>query len=94
MLLGRAFGQRLEPVGDVGHTMLHGPLLHTAGDTVGRLAVEALAAFDTVEQRVEAVGIEILAHLLAVEDQFSIILGGLACRNLGRNFLFLKGFLD
>ena len=94
MLLGRALGQRLEPVGDVGHAVLHGPLLHATGHAVGSLAVQGLATFDAVEQRVEAVRIEVLAHLLAVENQLSVILGGLACRDLGRNFLLFKGFLD
>ena len=40
MFLGRAFGERLEPVRTVGHAQLHGPFLHTGSHDIGRLQVE------------------------------------------------------
>ena len=94
MLFGGTLGQGLEPVGDVRDTVFDRPFFHAAGDTVRRLAVERFAAFDTVKQRMETFHIQILAHLLPVEDQFSIVIGGFACRNRGRNFLLHEGLLD
>ena len=67
MFLGRTFSQRLEPVRDVRNAVLHGPFFHSAGHTVSGLAVEGMTTLDTVKQSMQALGIKILAHFLAVE---------------------------
>jgi hypothetical protein len=38
--------------------------------------------------------IQIFAHLLAVEDQLSEIIGGFACGGPGGDFLLHEGLLD
>ena len=93
MFLSGSFGQWLEPVGDMGHTMFHGPFFHPVGDAVCRRTVKALAAFDTIQQRMKGIGIQIFAHLPAVEYQFTEIRRGLLIGDLGRNDLFFEGFL-
>ena len=94
MLFGRSFGEGLEPVGNMGYTMLHSPFLHAAGHAVGRFAVKGLATLDAGKQGLEAVGIQILAHFLAVEHQFAKIIGSLACGDFCRDYLPLEGFFD
>ena len=75
MFLGCAFCQRLEPVGHVGYPMLERPGLHSGSYAVCRLAVERLPVVNARKQSPEGLGIEILVHLLAVEHEFSVILG-------------------
>ena len=94
VLLGRSFRQGLEPVGNMGYTVLDGPLLHAAGHAVRGFAVQGFAAFDAGEKGLEAICIKIFAHLFAVEDQLSIVIGGFTCRCAGGDFLLHEGFLD
>ena len=56
------------------HAMLHGPLLHACSYSVGDLGVELLAIVNTVQEGPEGLGIEILLHLLAIEDQLTEII--------------------
>ena len=93
MLLGGALCQRLEPVGHVGHVMLHSPLFHTLCDSVSSLSVKRLAVVDAVKQRIQSLDVQVLVHLGTVKDQFSVIVGGLALRAFSRNSLLLEGFL-
>ena len=93
VLLRGAFGQRLEPVGDVGDMMLHRPFFHSSGDSVGGLPVKGLAFVDAVKQRIQSLGVQVLVHLGTVKDQFSVVVGGLALRAFSRNSLLLEGFL-
>ena len=94
VLLGRSFRQGLEPVGNMGYTVLDGPLLHAAGHAVRGFAVQGFAAFDAGEKGLEAICIKIFAHLFAVEDQLSIVIGGFPCGCAGGDFLLHEGFLD
>ena len=93
VFFGGAFGQGLEPVGDVGYAVLHRPFFHAAGHAVGRLAVEGLTAFNAGQERLEAVGIQVFAHFLTVEHEFAEVLGSLASGDFCRNLFSLKGFL-
>ena len=65
MFLGRAFGERLEPVCTVGHTQLHGPFLHTGSHDIGRLQVERRTVVYHIAHLFIYVGREIFEHLLA-----------------------------
>ena len=94
VFLGSTLGQGLEPVGDVGHAVLHRPFFHAAGHAVGGLAVKGVSALDAVKQGVEAFSIKILAHLLAVEHEFAEVLGSFPSGNVCRNLFPLEGFLD
>ena len=78
----------------MGYTVLDGPLLHAAGHAVRGFAVQGFAAFDAGEKGLETLGIKIFAHLFAVEDQLSIVIGGFTCRCAGGDFLLHEGFLD
>lgn len=93
VLLGGALCQRLEPVGHVGHVMLHSPLFHTLCDSVSGLPVKGLSVVDAVKERVQGLGVQVLVHFGTVKDQFSVVVGGLALRALSRNCLLLEGFL-
>ena len=77
MLLGGTFGQRLEPVGDMGHSVGHRPFLHPAGHSVGGVAVEGHSVVYAFEQRLERRRIEVLVHLGPVEHKFSVVVGSL-----------------
>ena len=41
MLLGGDAGQGLEPVGEMGRAMLNGPVLHSGGNCVGAVIIQA-----------------------------------------------------
>ena len=90
VLLGRALGQRLEPVGVVGHALLVGPLLHAFGHGVGDGAVEPRTVVDDIDELFVDVARKILIHLLAVEHVFSKILR----RTVGRRSHFLRHFAE
>ncbi len=75
VLLGGAFGQRLEPVGVVGDTVLVGPLLHALGHSVGNRAVEGSTIVDDVDHFLINISGKILVHLGAVEYFLAKVLG-------------------
>ena len=89
MLLGRRFGQRLEPMAAMCHPMLHCPLFHTCSHPIGHFKVKGLAIIDTIQKGMEGLGIQILLHLLSIEDQFTEIFRRTAFgdRILGSTFL-------
>ncbi len=93
MLLGCAFCERLEPVGDMGHIVLHRPFFHAFGNPVRRLAVKRHSLVDALKKCFEGVGIEVLAHLCPVEDELSVVVGSLTCRHFHRYGLLLEGLL-
>ena len=70
VLLGRALGQWLKPVGVVGHAVFLGPLLHAGRHGIGYRTVEAGAIVHHVYQLLIHVGRQILVHLGAVEHIF------------------------
>ena len=76
VLLGRAFGEGLEPVGAVGDAQLHGPLLHACGHFIGRLEVQGGAVVDHVAHLPVHLGRKILEHFLTVEHILSKELAG------------------
>ena len=88
MFLGRAFGERLEPVCTVGHAQLHGPFLHTGSHDIGRLQVERRTVVYHITHLFIYVGREIFEHLLAGKYIFAEEFGRSFGR--GRNFY---GFL-
>ncbi len=67
MLLGRAFGEGLEPVGAVGGSQFHGPLLHAFGHGVCGGHVECGAVVYHITHLFIDLDGKILEHLLAVE---------------------------
>ena len=73
MLLGRRFGERLEPVAAMRHAMFHSPLLHAGSHAVSDLQIERLAIIDTIQERAKGLGIKVLLHLLTIEDKFAKI---------------------
>ena len=68
VFLGGALGERLEPVGVVGHTVLLGPLPHAARHGVGYGAVQPGAVVNHVDEFQIHIAGEVLVHLLAGED--------------------------
>ena len=74
VLLGGAFGERLEPVRVVCHAVLFGPLLHAGGHGVGYGAVERRTVVYYVNQRLVHLRRQVLVHLGAVEHILSKIL--------------------
>ena len=88
VLLGGAFGQRLEPMGVVCDAVLLGPLHHAGSHLVGYLAVELCAFVDDVYHLVVHTLRQILVHLLAVED----ILAEVFARSFTRCF-YVEGLL-
>ena len=76
MLLGRAAGERLEPVREVRGALREGPLLHRAGDVVRNGGVEGLAVVHCGKQfRGRRLG-QILSDLLLSEDVVAVGLDG------------------
>ena len=78
MLFGCAFGEGLEPVGDVRNAIFHRPFLHAARYAVGSLAVEGDAVVNALQKAFQAFRIEVLVHLRTVEHEFSEIIGSFA----------------
>ena len=74
VLLGSTFGQRLEPVGVVRHTILNGPLLHASGHTIGNCSVQTCAIIHDINHLLVHVLGQILVHLLTIEDLLTKIL--------------------
>ena len=74
MFLGGAFGQGLEPMGVVCHTILLGPLSHARGHGIGDGAVEGCSIVDNVNHLLVHVTLQILIHFRACEDFLSEIL--------------------
>ena len=73
VLFSRAFGQRLEPVGDMGHMVLERPFLHAASHAVGRLPVKRLSFVDTLEECLQRLRIQVFPHFGAVKHALSEI---------------------
>ena len=73
VLFGGAFGEGLEPVGIVCHTVFLGPLPDAGSHTVGNRAVETCAIVNHVNQFVINVSRQIFVHLGTVEHILSVI---------------------
>ena len=94
VLLGRSFGEGLEPVGAVCNAQLHCPALHALGHLVGSLQVKFRAVVDDVAHFLIDVGRQVFGHFLAVEDVLGKEFAGsvFAIGNLER--LFLESLFD
>ena len=68
VLLGRAVGEGLEPVGVMGHTTFLGPLAHALGHGICDAPVEVCAVVDDIDELLVDVRRKILVHLLAIEN--------------------------
>ena len=74
MLLRRDPGQGLEPMGKVGGTMFHGPVLHSVRYSIGHFIIQAAAFVDRLFQRgVDLVG-KPCFHDTVVKDQTAEII--------------------
>ena len=76
VLLGRALGQGLEPMGVVRGAQFHGPTLHALSHLVGHVAVQGCPVVHGIRQAGIDIGGQVLEHLLAVEHIFPEILAG------------------
>ena len=94
MLFGCSFSKRLEPVGDMGYPMFHSPGLHSFSHLVGYISAKSLVAFYTGYQGIIGRRLELLAHLVAVEDAFAEIFRGARYGGLYVEGLFLEGILN
>ena len=90
VLLGRSFGQRMEPVCVVGGTHFDRPLLHAGGYGVGCFAVEGSAVVDAVRDPFVRFFGKVFEHLCPVEHVLSEIVGG----TFGRSRYFCSPFLE
>ena len=86
VLLGRALGERLEPVCVMGDALLVGPLLHALGHAVGDATVEASTVVDDVDEFLIDVARKIFIHLLAIKH----ILSEIVRRPVGRRSYILR----
>ena len=93
VFFGRSFGKGLEPVGDVGHAVLHRPGLHTGGNFVGNGQVQGTALVDALHQLVEGIDVQVFPHVAAVENEGAEILGGSLFRSLDRGGFLLESIL-
>ena len=94
MLLRSTFRKGLEPMRHMSDMMVQRPLLHAAGNAVGSLPVKGLAVVDAVEEGFQHVGLEILAHFRAVEDELSVVLRDLLFGDFHGKRLPLEGRPD
>ena len=90
MLLGRSFGQRVEPVRVVGGTHFDRPLLHAGGYGVGSFAVERSTVVDAVRDPFIRFFSEVFEHLRPVEYVLPEIVGW----TFGRSRYFCSLFLE
>ena len=88
MLLGRAFGQRLEPMRIVRHSVFGSPLLHAFGHSVSHVTLQACTIVHHIDHLCIDVLRKVRVHLFAVEDFLAEILG----RSLN-GFFYVKGLL-
>ncbi|CCX57373.1 unknown [Bacteroides sp. CAG:1060] len=94
MFFRSAFRQRLEPVCNMGDSMLHSPLLHAKSNPVCCFSVECDTLVYTLQKGFESICVQILVHFRPVEYQFSEIIGGLFGRALYRHSLLFEGLFD
>ena len=78
LLTGDA-GQRLEPVGVVGGTQLHGPALHDAGHDVGHLDVQRSTLVQGVLEALISSARQALLHHMLVKDLAAVDLHNICC---------------
>ena len=71
MLLGRTAGKRLEPVGIVGCPLLHGPLFHAGGHTVGILAAQRRSVVDGIDDGIVGSLGEVFGHGCTAKHMFT-----------------------
>ena len=71
VLLGSTFGERLEPVRVVCHSVLVGPLLHAFCHGVGYRTVEPAAVVDDVDEFLIDIARQVFVHLRTVEHVLS-----------------------
>ena len=72
-------GQRLEPVGVVGGTQLHGPALHDAGHHVGHLDIQRRPLVQGVLQALIRSARQALLHHMLVKDFAAVDLHNICC---------------
>ena len=94
VLLGGTFGQRLKPVGDVGHTKLLCPFLHATCNLIGYRLLESGAVFYCITKLVVGLQRKILKHLLLVEHILAVILRRAFSWCFHFNGLFLEGLFN
>ena len=91
MLLAGNAGQRLEPVGVVGGTQLHGPALHDAGHDVGHLDVQRSTLVQGVLEALIRSARQALLHHMLVKDLAAVDLHNICCHK-SYSLLELKYF--
>ena len=79
MLLTGDAGQRLEPVGVVGGTQLHGPALHHAGHNVCHLNVQRSTLVQGVLQALISCARQALLHHMFVKDLAAVDFHNIRC---------------
>ena len=92
MLFGCAFGEGLEPVGDMGYAVFQSPFLHPGSHLVGSSPVEGHAIVDALEKRLAGGRIQIPAHFVAVENKLAIITRNLAFGSIHGYGLLFESF--
>ncbi len=90
VLLGSAFGKRLEPVGAVGYAHFHGPGLHALCHFVGYAERQGRAFFNHLAKLMVNFDREILEHLLLIENVLAKVFRG----TLSRRFHFDRALLE
>ena len=81
VLLGRSAGKRCKPMGVVAGAVVYCPAAHAVGDFVGELAAQGFLVLDSVDKLVVHLLWKIFEHLLAIENEFTIILFGTLVRD-------------
>ncbi len=92
MLFSRSFRKRLEPVGAVGHSVVHCPLFHSFCHLVGYRKIQECTVYDDIAQFFIYIERQILEHLLLIEDIFAEKLAGTLCWSFNFQCFLLESF--
>ena len=94
VFLGRALGERLEPVGVMRGTHIQCPVLHTYSHIVGHFAVERGPVVEHIAESPVGLCREVACHLFSSEDVAAVIIGNHTGRRLDGNRLLGEGLLQ
>ena len=91
MLLGGNAGHWLKPMGKMGGTVFHGPVLHSCCHCIGNIQIQLSTLVDSFSERLINICRESCAHNSVVKDQASKIICN-CCHSISSFHYFSDGF--